>query len=117
MLIHVFLPMSGLEPRLSPLGQIEVALGRLLGLLDQSVQKHHASLENGEQDASYPLIKPRAHLPEIRREFAYHRHADRPTELHRLQIGANRELVGFGQRPQPLPNRFGPRLGAEENNI
>jgi hypothetical protein len=65
----------------------------------------------------YPLIKPRAHLPEILREFAYHRHADRPTELHRFEIGANREFVCSGQRPQPLPNRFGPRFGAEENNI
>src|SRR5690606_9303764 len=60
-----------------------------LRLLDKTMQEHHLLLRYRKKYPRYPASKRTANLPKARRHLAHQWHAQRPANLHFLDVHAN----------------------------
>lgn len=65
----------------------------------------------------YPLSDPAAHFPQTRFHLAHQRHAERPAELHGLDVFADRLAILAFEVAQPVTHRLIARRGGIEVNL
>jgi hypothetical protein len=96
--------------------EVEIGLGRLALLLDESVQQNHFIAFEYKQDSCHSRRKSRSYLPNATIHMIDYRHPEGPPELNRLDVGANFPPLISRQRLQPDSNRLGARGFAVEAN-
>lgn len=70
------------------------------------MEQDHLILQDGEYDPCNPQRKAAAHFSQTRLEFAHQRHAERPSQLHGLDIDADNPAVFLAQAFEPLADRL-----------
>src|SRR5215471_4237703 len=87
----------------SPQCEVDLSLGCLLSLLDESVQQDHAIAFQTEQDTrDSTTAKIAANLPKFAPDRSNQGHPDGPRKLHVLDVLAYRFPIFPGQAFEPL---------------
>jgi hypothetical protein len=91
-------------------GEVDIRLGRLLGLLDEAVQQNHVAIAQAENHPRNAVVGERAaHLLKTGAERRAMRAAKRPPKFDDLNVLADSVSIGFGQFENPFANRFASR--------
>lgn len=81
------------------------------------MQEHHGLALGGKQDASNAVAQLDPNFPNLAAQVIDQRHAQRPPELHGLDVFADGLAINGRQVSQPLSNGFCTGISAEKSNI
>lgn len=86
-------------------GQVEIVFGQPLRFLE-TVEQNHFAVFHREQHPCDSLMQMDSDFPQMFGQFFDERHAERPTDLHSLDVGADCFLVRYIQYAQTFTDRF-----------
>src|SRR6185312_4285824 len=101
-----FLALAMVHLMFAPPRGIQIVRWRFLRFLDESMQQDHRCSIDGEQQPGNSSRDATAHFPQSRFHFANQRHAQRPAELHGLDVVAEYLACFTRQFTQPITYRF-----------
>jgi hypothetical protein len=99
---------SRIEFTFASVGQGQVFIGRLPGLLDETMKNHDFALMDAEQNAGDPTArKVASQFPQAIAHGTAERHPNRPSELNPHEVLPDRIPIAFVQTAQPIAHDLG----------